>query len=275
MKKIISLSFLLIAATSAALAQTKTVTNFDLDKYRARRVQANNDYDREAAKRGLPTREELDAQELERQQKLHVFAENAKARQAQAEDFYQSQAFALRQNLAAVNAQINVTAAQFNEIPAPQTYYSVGYLPYGGYGGGFPQFPNGGGYNQVGVYGGARIGRGNSSITIGGGYNQTSAPQNGVVFAAPRNGQRPRANPNYNNAQRSNNALGANTNLYFGSAPYTAGLLSAPFTLPTPENLTREQLLANLRALEQTRAAIIARYRVLQDDARRNGVKID
>jgi hypothetical protein len=48
-----------------------------------------------------------------------------------------------------------------------------------------------------------------------------------------------------------------------------------PFTLPTYENLTREELLAQLRALEQARAGLYARFAVLEDEARKAGVKID
>ena len=53
------------------------------------------------------------------------------------------------------------------------------------------------------------------------------------------------------------------------------GTLVVPFTLPTYENLTREELLARLRALEQERAGLYARFAVLEDEARKDGVKID
>jgi hypothetical protein len=51
--------------------------------------------------------------------------------------------------------------------------------------------------------------------------------------------------------------------------------LTVPFTLPTYENLRREELINRLQALEQTRAGLLARWQIIADQARQDGVKLD
>lgn len=268
-------------------AQKKVVTNDDLEKYRQRRLQTEAEYDREAARRGLPSREELAEREERRQKFLTEFSQKAEAEQAQAQNYWQSQAFALRTEIAAVEAEINYVRARVGEIPAPQTYYAVGYLPYGyggypvnpGFGGvGFPRFPHGGRGRTVisggGIRGGISIGGGGTRAILSGGYGRTTITQSGSVAVSAGSLQAPRTNLNAG-VFPTNNFNAPRTNLNFGGIPYTAGVLSVPFTLPTYENLTREELLSRLRELEQTRAGLYARFEVLQDEARRNGVKID
>ncbi|MGB7207317.1 MAG: hypothetical protein WBD27_01535 [Pyrinomonadaceae bacterium] len=60
--KILVLLCLSILAVIPALAQTKSVTNSDLEKFRQKRLQAEKDYRENYSKMGFPSPEELDRQ---------------------------------------------------------------------------------------------------------------------------------------------------------------------------------------------------------------------
>lgn len=286
MRKIFFVLTIVSLLSIGTFAQKKVVTNDDLEKYKQRRLQTEAEYDREAARRGLPSREELAEREERRQKFLTEFSQKAEAERAQSENYWQNQAFALKTEIAAVEAEINYVRARVGEIPAPQTYYAVGYLPYGyggypsnpGFGGvGFPRFPHGRNRTVVsggGIRGGISIGGGGTRAILSGGYGRTTITQSGSIAVSDESLEAPRTNLNAGTFPL-NNFNAPRTNLNFGGIPYTAGILSVLFTLPTYENLTREELLARLRELEQNRAGLYARFEVLQDEARRNGVKID
>lgn len=282
-RKFIYGGFVIALFSTIGFAQqpNRTVTNQDLNKFRERRIQAEAEYNKKVESGAQPSQTDIERRNAERLQFNRELTEKSKAKQQQTENAFQSQAFALKSELAALDAEINFVRARVNEIPEPQTYYAVGYLPYGGFGYngfggvgfggvGFPQYPNNANAN-------IRIG--NNNIVLSG--NQTNVQQNGsVAITTANNLQAPQLSLNQNGGFTAgsfptNNFGGALTNLNFGGAPYTAGILAAPFTLPTPQNLTREELLARLRALRQTRAGLQARFDVLQEEARRNGVNVD
>lgn len=285
--KIILSSFAIALFSTSGLAQSnRTVTNQDLNKFRQQRLSAEAEYNKLVERGDAPAQAEIERRERERLRFNSELTEATEAKQRQTENLFQSQAFALKTELAALDAEINFVRERVGEIPEPQTFYAVGYLPYGGfgYGGfggvgfggvGFPQFPNGSN-NNVNVN--ARIG--NNNIVVGVGGNQTNFQQNGSIVYSANNLQAPQLSLNQNGGFTAgsfptNNFGGAQTNLNFGGVPYTAGILAAPFTLPTPQNLTREELIARLRSLRQTRAGLRARFDIIREEARRNGVRID
>lgn len=267
MQKLFLSVLLTLSLTALAAAQRNTVTNFDLEKYRQQRVQADADYENKVQSGVLPSKAELEKREQERRKIVSEISQKATIARNQAENYWQAQGFALRTEIAAVEAEANYVRARIGQIPAPQVYYSVGYLPYGyggygygGYGGGFPQYPVNGRNNvQInnGQIGGNLTIGGSPKLSVSGTFGQTSIQQTGSTTI-------------YNNGL---NAAG--TSLTFGGIPYQSGILTAPFILPTPQNLTREELLARLRLLEQQRAGLYARFNLLQDEAQRNGVKVD
>jgi hypothetical protein len=232
---------LLLLFSIVIYGQKKNVTNFDLEKFRQQRLKSEADYDAKVVRGELPTRRELAEREQNREKNLAARAARAAVEAAQNENYYQSQASVLRGQIADIEAQIAVVANQISAIPAPQVYYSVGYLPYFNnccFGGGFP---------------------------VGANLQQPAAPI--AVVEPPRQARaaiRVQINPQV-----------FTPNFNFGGIPYQQGILTVPFTLPTAANLTREELLSRLRTLQQIRAGLAARFDLLQDEARRNGVKID
>ncbi len=67
--------FISAVCASAQNNSAKTITNADLEKYRHERVKADDEYRRTYAEKGLPSPEELEKREEERQQRLSVLSD--------------------------------------------------------------------------------------------------------------------------------------------------------------------------------------------------------
>lgn len=249
---LVSLIFSINAA--AQTRQPKTVTNADLERFRRERLKTDPDDETERRRLGLPSRAEQERERLAEQQELSALATRIRREQAQKENYWREQTFGLRSKIFVVEAEINYIRAQINEIPAPQTYYSIGYLPY--YGnccfGGRTQTD----IMTGGIGGAVAFGR-RPQIVLRAGYGKTTIRQSGSIIV------------------RANGFGSPQTSLSFGKIPSQPGTLVAPFASPNYDNLTREELRARLRILEQTRAGLLARFELLADEARRDGVRID
>lgn len=73
--KTLSLVVMLGAFAWAQNEPVRTITNSDLEKYRAARVKADDEYRRTYAEKGLPSPEELEKREEERQKRLFEFSD--------------------------------------------------------------------------------------------------------------------------------------------------------------------------------------------------------
>lgn len=154
--------FIFISAFSAS-AQNRTVTNADLEKFRQKRVQAEQDYRENYQKLGLPSPEELDRRREQNRKELAALSarlqiENAEREQRQREDEYRrAQILFLRGNYGQSN----------QGVYGGNGYYSSGYsgaYPYYGYSGGYygnfyynnnyknNRFPNNRGYGRGGSF---------------------------------------------------------------------------------------------------------------------------
>jgi hypothetical protein len=257
MKKALAFMLTVLCFYYATAAQTKTVTNADLEKYRRERLKKDPDDERERARLGLPSRE-AEKQARERQAaEIAEIAARIRAQQIEAEDYWREQAFALRSDIAAVEAEINYVRARIGEIPSPQTYYAIGYNPY---------FYSPGCCFSHGKK--AAIGKINGATRFG----KPPVVSTGTGYA--RNLFRQKQSVTLNQFSTvPNNLVNRKSINRFGYG-YN-GVLVVPFTLPTYENLTREELLARLRLLEQTRAGLLARFAVLEDEAFKNGVRLE
>ncbi len=244
MKRILFGALLLSAFFNAVFAQTqppkanKTLTNADLEKFREARLKADAESEAERKRRGLPSKEEIERrQEIEAQKRraLSIRLENERAVKA---NFYLRQAVELRAELVSIDAQIEYVRARLREIPRPRVYYAINYLPFYNY---YPSaFPSPVVYpNNSGATRG--------SFWIESGTN--SRPSGEITFAKPEDRRQISPQPN--------------------------GILVVPFTFPTYDAYTREELRANLRTLEQTRAGLAARFQLLADEAWQSGVRID
>lgn len=238
-----------------APAQTKTITNVDLEKYRRERLKNDPDDERERQRRNLPSRAEEEQARQRRAAETNEIANRIRAREAEAQNYWQEQAFPLRAEIAAVEAEINYVRARVGEIPPPQTFYAIGYNPYYdnccSYGGSIYR----GSVSTVGIGGSVTLGR-KSQLSLGAGISRGVYKQTGQLINQPY-------------------GVGQNNFVRRRPRSFVNGVFVAPFVLPTAQNLTREELLSKLRELEQARAGLYARFAVLEETAQQDGVKLN
>jgi hypothetical protein len=220
-----------------AVAQRKSVTNQDLEEFRQKRIKAEQEYRENYKKLGMPSPEELEKQEAERQQRLTQSFQQAQEKQRQNENYWQSQARILRSEYANLEAQIKVLRQQISRVPNQQPLiYSYGYYPPQNYYQNYPQNQN----------------------------NQIFMPPNNELMVQNARIQNTNTYGNLKTIQRRRGQFIINYNL--GNYGYVYPIHNQNFQL--------DELTARLRILEQQRAGLLAQWDLLEDEARRNGVKI-
>jgi hypothetical protein len=156
MKKLFLLLVVIFAVSNIVFGQTKTITNADLEKFRATRVQQEENYRANYKRLGMPSPEELAARETQRQKELAQFAAKARVRQQQTESNIFQRANTLRTQFASVNAQIRYLRTELSRLPNQRVFYTVAspvetlqsldfYTKYGSVSigfGNYPYYPN-------------------------------------------------------------------------------------------------------------------------------------
>lgn len=139
MKKqvLLFIGFIFIAASGAS-AQSKTVTNADLEKFRQKRVQAETDYRENYQKMGFPSPEEMDKRRDQNRKELAELSErlrieNAAREQREREDEYLQAQYELQRRSSSSGGQYNQGAFDGS------SYYPFGFgaYPFYGYSSGF------------------------------------------------------------------------------------------------------------------------------------------
>ena len=132
---------LIFSLSFTAFAQTKTVTNADLEKFRQQRVRAEREYRENYERMGFPSPEELERQRDEDQIRREELSAKLKAERLQREaiEAQNRQNEALRRQ----NQYLQNIALQ-NYSGGGYYYGGYGYYPYGytNYSGGFGNFNN-------------------------------------------------------------------------------------------------------------------------------------
>ena len=257
MKSKVWLMFSLILVLSGiTLAQTakKSVTNADLEKFKQKRLQSEAEYRAKYKELGMPSPEELEQKRIEDQKRLTEFSQKIRVEKQQNQDYWQSQAAFLRNEIASVNAQINFLNRQIAALPTgSKIFYSVDEL------------------NGLVI----------PSYGYGYGRGRGHQPQARNVNPA-------------NNVQTAINAAAANPNPYYGTPLYQTGVKSVigpnvprrnygrhfgyggyyPYIVNNG-NLQRDELVSRLQYLGQVRAGLLAQWQNLAEEAHRAGVRID
>lgn len=252
-----------------ATSARRTVTDQDLEASRRARQQSEEAYERRRAELRLPSREESLRRREEESQVAREQLRRSQQEEAQSESYWRSRASELRAEISALDGEINYLRARLSEIPDPSSIGSytvlttVGpLLPFGH--GGFPnRFPhrpltnaNPGFINPHNA--GAQI---TGSLGFGNGLTRghlRTNPQHGTTVTPF--GQ-----------QLAATAFGYRRNLIqpvFTFPLTTIAGASFPYQYPSYE---REALVARLDELASRRAGLQARWRVLEDEARRAG----
>ncbi|HEV2914440.1 MAG TPA: hypothetical protein VGX92_14275 [Pyrinomonadaceae bacterium] len=233
----------------------RTITNRELERARRARTESEEAYERRAQELGLPSPEEARRRREAETQKLRELSRASEEEEGQAESYWRARAGELRTEIAVVDAQIDYLRDRLGG--SPQTL-SVGsypvltviqpFFPFRPRGRG-PMFRHPGGAIRPGVVtGGPQPG---AAIGVGGG-----ATSGQVIVNMPG---------------RARN--------YFGRPnPFFApGLIVPPFgqfaaSYPLYDSsYERTVMVTRLRELEEVRAGLAARWRLLEDEARRAG----
>lgn len=239
-------------APAPQLRARRTVTNRDLESARRAREKGEAAYERRAQELGLPSLEDVRRRSQEEARRLGELSRQSEEEQTQAEAYWRSRATELRTETAVVDAQINYLR---NSLAASQRPLTIGsyniatglgrlfpvrrrrpvtYITHGP-----PMFgPTGTGAQAVGVFG------------FGGGSTRGQVLVN-TSSAVDRFGRQP-----------------------LQLTPRVFAPRLEPFFVSYPANdssYERSVLVTRLRELESVRAGLGARWRLLEEEARRAG----
>jgi hypothetical protein len=241
------------AATTRARSPRRELTKQDIEAARRARELSNQEYERRRLELGLPSLEETRRRTEEETKRLGEAARQSRMEEAQAETYWRVRANQLRTELAAIDAQLNyvrTSLAQIPETPGLGAYgFITGIAP--GYPGRHPvtRFPD--------VTGNPGFMRGNNT-----GARVTGS----LIFGGVNSGFiRLNAGPGFRGYGRRN--------------IYVPGIITpvvTPFGFPYSNNDyagERASLIQRLHELEAARTAFQARWRALEEEARRAGAQ--
>ncbi|HEX8706984.1 MAG TPA: hypothetical protein VF723_01875 [Pyrinomonadaceae bacterium] len=236
-------------AGARARGPRRELTKEDIEAARLAREQSEQAYERRRIELGLPSREETRRRAAEQGQRALEESRRFEMETAEAESYWRERALELRAELTALDAQVNYVRARLSELPE---YSSVAASPF--ITGVVPVFPLRGVVNRVPVVTGhpgfmrgtgeqvvARVGFGGGAVR---GRIWTSGGGGAGLY-----GQRAGLLPGL-----------------FAQSPYTFGM---PYG--ADYSAERSSLLTRLYDLEAARAGLQARWRLLEDQARRAG----
>lgn len=241
-------------------AARKTLTNSDLERTRRAREESEARYEARRRELGLPSLEEARQRDAEETRRARERAAVLGEQQARDEAYWRARAEELRERIAELDGQINYLYARLSETPdALASGYTVvttvapiipfGRTPFGRTGLFHPS-----GFGRVGapsviqntppIIGSAQIVGGSSRVQV---LVNPTRRTFGAGFGQPAFGRR-----------------------VFGGALFPATVVTVPNA--NQFYYERDEMLAELHQLEAERAGLVARWRVLEDEARRAGV---
>jgi hypothetical protein len=242
-------------ATAPKPTTTRTITNRELEASRRARQAGEEAYERRRIELGLPSLEEVRRRNEEAAQRLGEQSRQSREEEAQAELYWRARATELRTEFAVLDAQLNYLRNRLGQRQSTPTLinsYTVvtggaPFFPYRQRVSG-PMFPHTVNSFGVGNTGGAQV---VGSIGFGGGSTRGRVLVNAGSFAT--------------------HTLGRHT--VFSSprvfvSPFGQYAASYPFY---DSSYDRTALLMRLHELEAVRAGLEARWRLLEDEARRAG----
>jgi len=232
--------------TSATPLSTRTVTNRDLESSRRRRLDAELAYERRRKELGLPSVEESRRQAAVESDSIASELEQTRSSERESESYWRARATELRTEIAALDAQIRFVRSQLDEplfSGANGSFASVtSVVPFISFGNSGRHGPFGSRGGQPRVFGPPRNGAQLSGrVVFGGGATR------GQVLFNPRRFDRSRQ-----------------FGLPLFGWPNTVGW--QPYDISE-----RSQLITQFNELGAARAGLSARWRELEDEARRAG----
>jgi len=249
-------SALQAAANASRATAKRTITNLDLETSVKRRRDSEVAYEIKRKQLGLPSLEESRKQAAAVPDFTGTELEQQLVAESESEEYWRTRATALRTELAALDAELSYIRARLDEMPSGlwtgSSVIASGALPFISFGdsfgnvGGRRSFPGAVGHrSQVfGTRSGAQV---SGRIRFGGGATR------GQVLLNPRgfHGRRP-----------------------FGGGPigaFPGGVVFGGIGQPYDFSYERSELVTQFNELATARAGLMARWRELEDEARRAG----
>jgi len=115
-----AISGVLVVSAPAQNNSARTITNADLEKYRQARIKSDEEYRQNYEKLGLPSPEELERREAEREKRLSEFSLQLQAERRQQEYFKALAAAQAEPQIIYLNSQGNYQSG----------FYPLGYTPF-------------------------------------------------------------------------------------------------------------------------------------------------
>lgn len=244
-----------VQPVAQAKGPRRSVTNEDLRKYRTVRLESEAEYERKRKELGLPSLEEVRKQALAQVELTAQTVSNVREREYESESYWRARASELRSEIAATNARIDFVRARLNELPTNLPFGIVATdLAFGGFG------THSVVSTAVGPIGlGQRAHRG-----FGRGSGHVSPP----IWNAP--GTQVRGRVHFGGG-RTHARIGINTNT-FGRSRHARFPFEPFVAIPFQDvSYERSALIAQLDELLSNRAGLQARWRDLEEEARRAG----
>jgi hypothetical protein len=263
------------ASRAGAMGETpsrRTLTDRDLEASRRARQRSEEAYERRRVELGLPSREETEARRVEESERARQQLRLAEEEEAQAEAYWRSRASQLRAEIAATDGEINYLRARLAETPDPFSSngsYTVlttvaPLLPFNQ--GLFPRtFPHSSvGHPPVATFNRGIIGQSAAGAQLNGRIGFDAGGTRGQVLINPHGTVTPFGRHLAATAFGLRRGLGSPV----FPLPLTVVGTSFPYQYYSYE---REALVARLDELAARRAGLQARFKVLEDEARRAG----
>jgi len=234
----------------------RSITNQDLEVYRRERVQNELDYEERRKELGLPSLEERRKEAAEIQERTREQLLSMRAQEESAEEYWRSRATPLRTELSAIAAQIDFLRRRIDEIPSTNSFgaFSTA-IPFGTVGRPFINFPF-----QTGI---------TPNVFAPSLVNPGFRARFGTNFGDRRarfirSGQR-RSHFPINRGRFHRGRGGRGFSSFFGGS-----VLAVPFQ-SVDYDLERADLINELDQLLMHHAGLRARWRDLENEARRAG----
>lgn len=120
--------FLILLASFTVGAQTRTVTNAELEKYRVERLKAEDDYRKNYARLGKPSPEEIERIKDQRRRDFSLYSERLQTEREANETAIIGRANELRSQIASIDSQIAyLRRLRGTTFSRPVTFWSYGY----------------------------------------------------------------------------------------------------------------------------------------------------
>lgn len=262
-----------VPPAQASRPAQRSITNRDLESFRRKRLEEEAAYERRRRELGLPTAEERRREIAEIEDRTQETLLRMQEREQNSEAYWRSRSSSLRTEIVANQAQMDYVRRRLDEIPPS---YSFGAftttIPFGTVGAPFINFPFQGGLTPNVFAPSLVTGFGGFGATIGINNRHFNNRQfhnrqfNNRHFNNRRFDMRHRRPSFPSHRGRFNRG-----HFRGGFSPFFGGnLLAIPFE-SGDYNFEVSELVSQLNELEMNHAALTARWRELEEEARRAG----